>query len=209
LFIDEIGELSPALQPKLLRVLEDGSMRRVGSLKERRVDVRLIAASNRDIAQEVEAKRFREDLYYRINIMTIIAPPLRERDNDVMLLADHLAGSGWEYEPACRVKIAQYPWPGNVRQLINAIERAKILADDEMLLAENLPPEVFSQALAKNQEILETDTDLASLTRARLVQVLQQEEGNKLRSAKVLGVSRRSLYRLLEKYHIHSEEIGC
>ena len=208
LFIDEIGELSPALQPKLLRVLEDGSLRRVGSLKERRVNVRIIAATNRDMLQEVEAKRFREDLYYRINIITILVPPLRDRGNDVLQLADHFAGVSWEYDPNCREVIAKYQWPGNVRQLINAIERAKILADDEVLLQENLPPEVLNKRGAKQDAVVATDTDLATLTRARVVQALQQERGNKLRSAKVLGVSRRSLYRLLEKYQIVPEEIA-
>jgi len=208
LFIDEIGELSPALQPKLLRVLEDGSLRRVGSLKERRVDVRIIAATNREMAKEVEAKRFREDLYYRINIMTIVLPPLRERRGDVLLLADHFAGTGWEFDSACRETISHYSWPGNVRQLINAIERTKMLADDELLLKENLPPEVLNKVASTNHAVLGVDSDLASLTRARVIQALQQENGNKLRSAKTLGVSRRSLYRLLEKYHIDPSEIN-
>lgn len=208
LFIDEIGELSPALQPKLLRVLEDGSLRRVGSLKERRVDVRIVAATNRDMAKEVEAKRFREDLFYRINIMTIVIPPLRERRGDVQLLADHFAGAGWEFEPTCRETVTRYSWPGNVRQLINAIERAKMLADDETLLKENLPPEVLENVSLTNHTVIDADSDLASLTRARVVQALQQENGNKLRSAKTLGVSRRSLYRLLEKYHIEPSELG-
>ncbi len=207
LLIDEIGELSPALQPKLLRVLENGSMRRVGSLKERRVDVRIIAATNRNMAQEVEAKRFREDLYYRINVMTIVLPSLQERGEDVLLLADHFAGPGWEFEPACREVIARYPWPGNVRQLINAIERVKMLSDDEILRKENLPPEVLSSPTNSNSVLLAADIDLASLTRARVVQALQHEQGNKLRSAKALGVSRRSLYRLIEKYHIEPKEI--
>ena len=177
LFVDEIGELSPPLQPKLLRVLEDGSMRRVGSLKERRIDVRIIAATNRDLAKEVEAKRFREDLYYRINIMTIVLPPLRERDGDQLLLADHFAGAGWEFEPACRETIAQYEWPGNVRQLINAIERAKMLAEDEVLRKENLPPEVLGAVASPNHAVPDSDVDLATLTRARVVQALQKENG--------------------------------
>ncbi len=208
LFVDEIGELSPTLQPKLLRVLEDGSLRRVGSLKERRVDVRIIAASNRDLAREVEAKRFREDLFYRINIMTIVLPPLRERGDDRLLLADHFAGAGWEYEPDCRETIAQYAWPGNVRQLINAIERAKMLAEDEVLRKENLPPEVLGSTTSPNHAVLDSEVDLATLTRARVVQAMQQENGNKMRSAKALGVSRRSLYRLLEKYSISKSEIN-
>lgn len=207
LFIDEIGELATSLQPKLLRVLEDGSLRRVGSLKERRVDVRIIAASNRNMIKEIEAKRFREDLYYRINVMTIVLPPLRERGDDVQLLANHFAGHGWEFEPACLKAIKQYPWPGNVRQLSNAIERAKMLADDEILHKENLPPELLGNIVPNGIPMLSADTDLASLTRARVVQALQHEQGNKLRSAKVLGVSRRSLYRLIEKYHIEPHEI--
>lgn len=209
LFIDEIGELAPALQPKLLRVLEDGSLRRVGSLKERHVDVRLIAATNRDLNVEVESKRFREDLFYRINIMTILLPPLRARTTeDVLLLADHFAGSGWEFDRECRQAIADYAWPGNVRQLINAIERAKILADDEMLRKDNLPPEVLGQVGSSSGPIVAPEIDLAALTRARVVQALQHEGGNKLRAAKALGVSRRSLYRLIEKYHVEPAEIG-
>ncbi len=209
LFIDEIGELAPALQPKLLRVLEDGSLRRVGSLKERQVDVRIIAATNRDLAKEVEAKRFREDLFYRINIMTIVLPPLRARTvDDVLLLANHFAGAGWEFEPECHDAIAKYSWPGNVRQLINAIERAKILADDEILRKENLPPEILDDHQSPDASVVAPDIDLASLTRARVVQALQHENGNKLRAAKALGVSRRSLYRLIEKYHVDPSEVA-
>jgi DNA-binding NtrC family response regulator len=210
LFIDEIGELALALQPKLLRVLEDGSMRRVGSLKERRVDVRIIAATNRDLQKEVEHGRFREDLYYRINVMTIHLPPLRERGDDVNLLADHFCGQAWELEPAARQALVDYRWPGNVRQLINALERAKMLADDEVLKKEQLPPEVVSGASLKGApgHDGEFDGDLASLNRAHVVQTLRRENGNKLRAAKALGVTRRSLYRLLEKYQIDAAEIA-
>ncbi|QDT00256.1 sigma-54-dependent transcriptional regulator [Adhaeretor mobilis] len=207
LFIDEIGELAPALQPKLLRVLEDGSLRRVGSLKERRVDVRIIAATNRDMATEVAEKRFREDLYYRINVMSFVLPPLRERGDDVLLLANHFAGHGWEFGPEfCKI-LTEFSWPGNVRQLINAIDRAKLLADDEILRQENLPPEVLNAPHSLQSAAVRSDADLASLTRARVVQALQEENGNKLQSAKTLGVSRRSLYRLIEKYNIKPSEL--
>jgi transcriptional regulator with PAS, ATPase and Fis domain len=210
LFIDEIGELALALQPKLLRVLEDGSMRRVGSLKERRVDVRIIAATNCDLQKEVEEGRFREDLYYRINVMTIYLPPLRERGDDVNLLADHFCGQAWELEPAARQALIDYRWPGNVRQLINALERAKMLSDDEVLKKEHLPPEVYNGAQTKNTagHEAEFDGDLASLNRAHVVQTLRREKGNKLRAAKALGVTRRSLYRLLEKYQVDASEIA-
>jgi transcriptional regulator with PAS, ATPase and Fis domain len=209
LFIDEIGELALALQPKLLRVLEDGSMRRVGSLKERRVDVRIIAATNRDLQKEVEQGRFREDLYYRINVMTIHLPPLRERGDDVNLLANHFCGQAWELEPAARQALVDYRWPGNVRQLINALERAKMLADDEVLKKEHLPPEIISGHPAKMfDHDTEFDGDLASLNRAHVVQTLRREKGNKLRAAKALGVTRRSLYRLLEKFQVDAAEIA-
>jgi DNA-binding NtrC family response regulator len=207
LFIDEIGELSGALQPKLLRVLEDGWMRRIGSVKDRRVSVRIIAATNRDLAQEVEASRFREDLYYRINVMTISLPSLRERGDDVLLLADHFAGPGWEWEAKAREVLKNYHWPGNVRQLANAIERAKVLADDEHIRFENLPPEVLHYQTGRGASAtLDSGVDLATLNRAHVVQAMKREQGNKMRAAKVLGVSRRSLYRLLEKFHIGSIE---
>ncbi|MAT70609.1 MAG: two-component system response regulator [Planctomycetaceae bacterium] len=207
LFIDEIGELAPALQPKLLRVLEDGSLRRVGSLKERRVDVRVIAATNRDLAHEVEEHRFRSDLYYRINIMTIDLPPLRKRSDDVMLIADHLRGPGWQFEQPAIDAIRRYHWPGNVRQLINAIERMKILSDDEVLKRENLPAEVLAAEHDPQAAMMDPEADLAAITRAHVVQTLTREHGNKLRAARSLGISRRSLYRLLEKYDIKKDEI--
>jgi DNA-binding NtrC family response regulator len=210
LFIDEIGELSPALQPKLLRVLEDGWMRRIGSVKDRRVNVRLLSATNRDLAKEVEAKRFREDLFYRLNVLAIPLPPLRERGNDILLLADEFAGSDWQWQPEARAALRAYRWPGNVRQLMNAVERAKILADGKMIRWENLPPEVTSKrndrdALATH-ETADLDTDLAAMKRSQVVRVLSRERGNKQRAAKQLGITRRSLYRLLEKFNISDEE---
>ncbi|MCA9186461.1 MAG: sigma-54 dependent transcriptional regulator [Pirellulaceae bacterium] len=205
IFIDEIGEMSPTLQPKLLRVLEDGSLRRIGSLKERRVHVRVLAATNRDLNEEVKQKRFREDLFYRINVMTLQLPPLRERGDDVLLLAERFAGPGWEFESDAIQAIRRYNWPGNVRQLINAVERAKILADDEVIRCCNLPPEVTQETPAVIPPT--SDVDLAALNRAHVVNTLRRERGNKKRAAELLGISRRSLYRLLEKFHITSEEL--
>ena len=142
LFIDEIGEMPAPMQSKLLRVLEDGSMRRVGSLRERRINVRVITATNRNLAEEVRANRFREDLYYRINTMTIDLPPLRERPGDIPLFIDKFLGPEWEISPEAVEKLEKYLWPGNVRQLINVIERAKILADDQSIVASDLPAEL-------------------------------------------------------------------
>ncbi|HEX6987117.1 MAG TPA: sigma-54 dependent transcriptional regulator, partial [Planctomycetaceae bacterium] len=143
LFIDEIGELALPLQAKLLRVLEDGSLRRVGSVTQRKVRVRILAATNRDLAEEVRRGAFREDLYYRINVLTIHLPPLRQRDGDLPRLVEYFVGPGWRIEPDVVPALARYGWPGNVRQLKNAIERAKILAEDDVIRLENFPPEVL------------------------------------------------------------------
>ncbi len=202
LLIDEIGELAAPLQAKLLRVLEDGSMRRVGSLKERRVDVRLLAATNRDMAQEVANKRFREDLYYRINVMSLTLPPLRERHGDVPLLVKKFLGDAWTIEPEAMKALEDYHWPGNVRQLINAIERAQIMADGGCIRLHDLPPEVTAIAGRVPTPVKHSvDSDaLSDRQRAHVMAVLERERGNKSHAARVLGVSRRSLYRLLEKY---------
>ncbi len=219
LFIDEIGELAGSLQAKLLRVLEDGSMRRIGSLKERRVKVRIISATNRDLAAEVKAMRFREDLYYRINVMTIEMPPLRTRLGDVELLVKHFAGADWQVEPVAMRALENYTWPGNVRQLFNALERAKIMSDDHVIRADQLPPEIrqasglpttpsFGAAPRAAAPVMRSSLDnitgdnLTELKRAHIVQILEREQGNKARAARALGVSRRKLYRLLEKYQI-------
>ena len=210
LFVDEIGELPGPLQAKLLRVLEDGSLRRIGSVQERRVNVRLLAATNRNLAKEVAANRFREDLYYRINVMSLELPPLRERQGDVPLLVRHLLGPAWEIEPAAMQALERYTWPGNVRQLSNALERAKILADSETIRLRDLPREVVSpiatQAAAGEQHIDTTD-DLAAIQRSKVVAVLRRESGNKAKAARALGIDRRKLYRLLEKYAIQDAEI--
>ncbi len=205
IFIDEIGELPPGLQPKLLRVLEDGSFRRVGSHQERRVDVRILAATNRDLAEEVSAGRFREDLYYRINVMSLILPPLRNRGDDVNLLIDHYLGSDWEIEDNARATLVSYHWPGNVRQLINALERATILADDQFITLDDLPHEVVNRV---PHECHPQSVDVGGITRldlierAHIIEVLRQENGNKARAARALAIHRRKLYRLLERFGI-------
>ena len=211
LFIDEIGELPGSLQAKLLRVLEDGSLRRIGSVQERRVNVRLLAATNRDLAAEVEAKRFREDLYYRINVMTLELPPLRERRGDIRLLVQHFLGPGWEIEPPALQAMEAYHWPGNVRQLINAIDRAKILCDREAIRLQDLPREVASPSgspAASAARMMETTDDLEAIQRSKVVEVLRREAGNKSKAARALKIERRKLYRLLEKYQIADAELA-
>jgi transcriptional regulator with PAS, ATPase and Fis domain len=212
LFIDEIGELPGSLQAKLLRVLEDGSLRRIGSVQERRVNVRLLAATNRDLGKEVEAKRFREDLYYRINVMSLELPPLRQRLGDIALLVRHFLGAGWEIDPAALEALERYRWPGNVRQLINAIERAKILSESETIRLRDLPREIgtpseYAPAASAANGNGATD-DLAAIQRSKVVEVLRREAGNKSRAARALGIDRRKLYRLLEKFAIASTELA-
>ncbi|TWU46026.1 Transcriptional regulatory protein ZraR [Novipirellula aureliae] len=220
LFIDEIGEMAGSLQAKMLRVLEDGSLRRVGSVKERKVNVRIISATNRDMQKEVDEGRFREDLFYRIDVMTLRVPPLRARADDIPNLIHHFAGEDWGITVQTLDAMKKYHWPGNVRQLINAIERAKILADDHTIHLKNLPPtiseavspsatqELATQELAlqelalPNREGLVHQTETKPIHRDRLVTVLQQCEGNKARAARSLGISRRTLYRLLKKHGI-------
>jgi DNA-binding NtrC family response regulator len=202
LFIDEIGELAGELQAKLLRVLEDGTLRRVGSVKERRVHVRLIAATNRELQEEVKAKRFREDLYYRINVLTFDLPPLRQRAGDLRLLVEHFAGSDWQLDPEVIPILERYSWPGNVRQLQNAIDRAKILSDDDHIHVENLPPEIVASVHERPMLPAAGDVDLDTLTRHHIVATYGRHSGNKARTARALGIGRRTLYRLLEKYGI-------
>jgi transcriptional regulator with PAS, ATPase and Fis domain len=201
IFIDEIGELALALQAKLLRVLEDGTLRRVGSVKERRVRVRLLAATNRDLLDEVREKRFREDLFYRINVLTIHLPPLRERAGDLPLLVEHFAGPEWRLDPDVVPMLEQYRWPGNVRQLQNAIDRAKILAEDDRIRVENFPPEIVTSIKNRPQLPL-NDVDLETITREHVLETYRRHSNNKARTAKALGIGRRTLYRLFEKYHI-------
>jgi DNA-binding NtrC family response regulator len=219
LFIDEIGELPPALQPKLLRVLEDGSMRRIGSHKERVVNVRVIAATNRDLAQEVKDGRFREDLYYRINVISISLPPLRDRDGDIDVLIDHYLPSPWHVESSARIAFNRFPWPGNVRQLINVLQRATVLANSHDVTLDDLPAEVADYGVvaddssssyeevdtaslgeAPRTQTLTSAIKLDDIAKAHVLAVLEQENGNKASAARKLGIHRRKLYRLLERF---------
>jgi DNA-binding NtrC family response regulator len=202
LFIDECGELAGGLQAKLLRVLEDGTFRRIGSVKERKVNVRLIAATNRDLNKEVAAGRFREDLFYRINVLTIHLPPLRERDGDTELLIRHFVGEQWHIADDLLKLLSNYSWPGNVRQLLNAIERAKILADSDWITRENLPSEIIHASQEVAAIDARTKPDLETINRIHIQNVYEKNQRNKSRTARVLGIGRRSLYRLLEKYGI-------
>ena len=178
LFIDEIGEMPGSLQAKLLRVLEDGSLRRVGSLKELRVDVRLLAATNRNLQKEVQAGRFREDLYYRINVMSLELPRLKERQGDVRLLVEKFLADRWKISDAAMAVLERYDWPGNVRQLINTIERAKILAEGDSIELGDLPGEMV-HGLPAAAAPAGDDSQLATIERTHVVNVLRACRGTR------------------------------
>lgn len=208
LFIDEIGEMPGALQAKLLRVLEDGSLRRIGSIKERRVNVRLLAATNQNLSQQVREGRFREDLYYRINVLSLELPPLRERREDIPLLIRHFVGAHWKIEDEALETLCRYDWPGNVRQLINAVERAKIMAEGSLLRLRDFPREATDFDLCEESCHPVEQDNLAAIERFKVVEVLRREGGNKARAARALGIDRRKLYRLVEKHDINVTDLA-
>ena len=211
LLLDEIGEMSLDMQPKLLRVLQERTIRPVGGNTSVPMTARVIAATNRDLEGEVEARRFREDLFYRLNVVQIHIPPLRARGNDIVLLAEHFLArfSQRSGKALARIsadaqrKLLAYDWPGNVRQLENTIERAVALSRGEELLVEDLPEKIatFSGWSPANDLIdLENTLTLDQLERRQIERVLHRFHGNKTRAAIALGIDRRTLYRKLERY---------
>jgi DNA-binding NtrC family response regulator len=206
LFIDEIGEMAPGLQAKLLRVLEDGHYRRVGGTQEMNADVRVIAATHRDLAEEIKSGRFREVLFYRLNVVSIFLPPLRERREDIPELVEHFLTTRQIGPLRSRVDaeamkaLQAYAWPGNIRELANVLERAQILAENHVITPEDLPENILASATTPYQG--GNPRHLEEVERRHVQTVLQEEKGNKVHAARVLGISRRSLYRLIEKYHL-------
>lgn len=207
LFIDEVAEMAPALQAKLLRVLEDGHYRRVGGIKEQRAGVRIIAATNKALEEEVKAGRFREDLFYRLNVVSIHLPPLRERREDIPLLVEHFLATRQLGKARCQVgadamrALLRYSWPGNIRELANVLERAQIVAEDHVITLDDLP-EAVRDPLEPGEPTDASPFNLTMLERQTVRAALRQVNGNKVQGAKLLGISRRALYRLLEKYSI-------
>lgn len=207
-FLDEIGDLSPSGQAKLLRVLQEGEIRRIGSNESVPVDLRIIAASRRNLTDLVAASRFREDLLYRLNTVTILLPPLRERHEDIPLLAEFfLARYGDQKEvpvtafsSAARRALTEYSWPGNVRELEHVVERAVALAPHAILSIDDLPPEVLQSEGSTSDRGDILPGTLKALQREQVLKMLESAHGNKERTARLLGISRRTLYRLLERY---------
>jgi len=220
LFLDEVGELPMPVQSKLLRVLEEGEVQRVGSLEPKKIDVRLVAATNRDLLTEVAAGRFRNDLYYRLNIVEIKLPPLRDRREDIPYLTAAFVRSFSQrfnkplvgLTPGAERMLSEAGWDGNVRQLRNVIERACILSDGDFVgegdLAGSMQEQRLTPVAAAMSGPVSTRSDnntapLVEVERDHIVRTLQQVRGNKAVAARLLGISRRAFYRQLERHGLH------
>ena len=198
LFLDEIGELPLALQPKLLRVLEAKQVTPVGSDRAIEVDIRLLVATNRQLSEAVADGSFRDDLYYRINVVEVVLPPLRERQADIAPLARHFAREFSEthvrFSPQALQCLLTHAWPGNVRELRNAIQRACLLCRGDVILPEHLPPKIASlAAIPTDSEARESRGRLSEVERATILATLEECAGNRTHAAKKLGISRRAL----------------
>jgi DNA-binding NtrC family response regulator len=210
LFIDEIAEMAPGLQAKLLRVLEDGHYRRVGSTVEAHADVRVVAATNKNLEEAQKAARFREDLFYRLNVVTLVLPPLAERRQDIPDLVGHFLATRQigphpsRIDPAALNALCRYDWPGNIRELANVLERAQILAEDSVITLDDLPENLVESTPAA--PVGSDPRHLHEVERRHVQEVLREEKGNKVHAARALGISRRALYRLISKYHLTSGE---
>jgi two-component system response regulator HydG len=218
LFLDEVGEFSPGVQAKLLRVLQEREFQRVGGTVTLKADVRLIAATNRDLAHEVELGRFRDDLYYRLNVFTVHLPALRERGEDVLLLADafvrtlgaRMAKADLGLSRDAREVLLRHTWPGNIRELQNAIERALIVSDGGLITAAQLgiashpgpDPARAPAASAPSAPLPATADGLADLERRLVEDALARARGNKSRAASLLGLTRSQLYTRLKRYRL-------
>lgn len=206
IFLDEIGEMSPELQAKLLRVLESGEFIKVGDTKTGKVNVRVIAATNRDLQKEIAAGQFRSDLYYRLSVFRVALPPLRERKEDIPVLAGHFAAlfAAKTNKPVPVLQksyldaLQQYPWPGNIRELKNIIERSVILNEDGKLGENDLPVEILVGPASAPSDIF----DLAGLEKSHIQKVLKHTNGNKTEAAKLLGIGLTTLYRKIEEYRL-------
>jgi DNA-binding NtrC family response regulator len=210
LFIDEIAEMAPGLQAKLLRVLENGQFRRVGSTREIHSDVRVVAATNKVLEEEQKAGRFREDLYYRLNVVAIRLPTLKERSGDIPELVRHFLATrqigprSFTIAPEAMEGLCKHDWPGNVRELANVLERAQILAENHTITMDDLPDNFGDSHSGMNAPGAHP-LHLREMEKRHVLEVLRQERGNKVHAAKALGISRRALYRLLQKYRISGE----
>ena len=212
IFLDEVGELPLELQAKLLRVLQEKEIRPVGSNQKIKVDVRVVAASNRNLDAEYRNGTFRKDLYFRLNVVAVHLPPLRERRSDIPMLAHwfldrYAPGSSIQVTSAAMKSLLQYDWPGNVRELENCVERAVALGDRRIIDVNDLPASIASgSSLAESAQIPDGDglhpTDLEDIERSTIQRVFEQVKGDKAMAGRMLGISRATLYRKLKRYNI-------
>ncbi|EQB62437.1 MAG: Two component, sigma54 specific, transcriptional regulator, Fis family [candidate division Zixibacteria bacterium RBG-1] len=213
LFLDEVGEIPPAIQVKLLRILQDGTFERLGGTKTLAVDVRLIAATNTDLAKAVEEKKFREDLYYRLNVITVTLPPLRERTEDIPLLAYHFLKMYTLKNKKNIQGISQtaldlllgYHWPGNVRELENTMERAVVLARKKIILPEDLPPHINKAGKIAESITIPIGMPMEEVKNKVIQETLRTTKGDKTLAAKILGITSRTIYRKVGKSGSQSE----
>jgi len=210
LFLDEVSEMSQAMQVKLLRVLQEREITRVGGAEVIKIDVRVIAASNKDLKKQIQSGRFREDLFYRLNVVNLFVPPLRERREDIPLLAQHFLNLFAEknsksikgFTPQAMEKLLKYAWPGNVRELMNAVERAVVLSRTEYLGADELALMMANDAVAEkvNQNSLPENLPLEEVEKRTILEALDIAGGNKSEAARRLGITRKTLRKKLDKY---------
>ncbi len=214
IFLDEIAEMPPTTQAKILRVLQEQEFEPLGSTQTVKVDIRVIAATNRVLEEEIESGRFREDLYYRLNVVSLRIPPLRERREDVPFLADHFLKIYAEknhrlikgFTPRARDLMMRYSWPGNIRELENAIERAVILTRGEVITLEHLPETIRSLNGEKGEEGIDiaAGQTIREMEKQMILRTLDETGGNRTRTADILGISRRTLQLKLKRYGIKS-----
>jgi transcriptional regulator with PAS, ATPase and Fis domain len=212
IFLDEIGELPLEMQAKLLRVLQEKEVRPVGSNEKVNVDVRVIAATNRDLEAAYRAGTFRKDLYFRLNVVTVHLPPLRERRSDIPVLVHHFLdryakGAHIQVTAAAMKSLLHYDWPGNVRELENCVARAVTLGDGKTIDVADLPPAIRSEqtdsGIVTSQDATTLSTTaLAEMERMTILRVFEQANGDKALAGKMLGISRATLYRKLKRYNI-------
>jgi transcriptional regulator with PAS, ATPase and Fis domain len=207
LFLDEVGNLSLLMQSKLLRFLQEHEIKRVGGTESIKLDVRVIGATNQPLEPLVKSGKFREDLFDRLNVMTILLPPLRERKEDIPLLANHFLRKFSEenhkkishISPEALKIIIQYSWPGNVRELEHTIERSVILSIHPIILPEDLPRKMSEESTTPEAQISEEPLSLRELEKRYVIKVLERTGGNKKKASEILGIDRATLYRILEK----------
>ncbi len=209
-FLDEVGEISLAMQAKLLRVIQEHEVKRVGGTEPTKIDVRIVAATNKHLEELVAEKKFREDLFYRLNVVSIHIPPLRDRKDDIPLLAEHfLRKYAAENErPVSRISpealdlLTRYHWPGNIRELENIIERAIILSRHSIILPEDLPRRIRIEPSGISGTSLPSKISLIEMEKIHIIKVLEETGGNKKKAADILGIDRRTLYRMAARYGI-------